>query len=143
MPMNKYIEEYIGARAFENKDGILNKFQIGEKEFNKKPKEGDKAYPFFDSSQKLYYRYKIDELEYDDYKELLKWIPSEKKEKKISGWYYFAIALIMIGIVGALITVLAGGKEYAITAISMVVGILTLCSQIILLSKIEYNTRKE
>lgn len=162
MSMNKYIEEYIEARKREltkkesnEKEKLIKKLfkDKGEKkEFKEEnPKEYSRDYPLYDNEQQKWYRRSIGEVSDEDYKELLKWIPEESEEqqieepksKSISGWYYFAIIFIIIGLIGSVFAMAVGRDAGIIAGVSIGISVLILCSQIILLCKIERNTRTE
>ena len=157
--MNKYIEEYISQRKREileeeqlakqaEKEDILEKLHLGDREYQSDfPDEPENNFPCYDSVRNEYYRYYLGEVSDDDYLELLKYIPKEDKpkvtsSKKMSGWYTFAIVMLILCCSGTLI----GGivEEYPfLTIIAAILGSLIFFSQIILLCKIEYNTRAE
>ncbi|MBP5743165.1 MAG: hypothetical protein J6W49_07000, partial [Paludibacteraceae bacterium] len=97
---------------------------------------------------KKWYRLSIGDISDEDYKELLKWIPEtpeepKQKSKGISGWYYFAIIFIIIGLIGSFFAIAVGRDAGIIAGLSIGISVLILCSQIILLCKIERNTRTE
>ena len=157
--MNKYIENYIeerkkelAAEALDEKQNLIKKMfrYQGEKEFNEEnPKEYSRDYPLYDKQAGKWYRLNIGEVSDEDYAELLKWMPktdntpTEPKRKSISGWYYFAIIFIIIGLIGSFFAMAVGGDAGIIAGVSIGISVLILCSQIILLCKIERNTRTE
>lgn len=157
--MNKYIENYIekrkkvlAAEALDEKQKLIKNFfkDQGEKEFKEEnPEAYSRDYPLYDGQTKKWYRLNIGEVSDEDYAELLKWIPktdntpTEPKRKSISGWYYFAIIFIIIGLIGSFFAMAAGGDAGIIAGVSIGISVLILCSQIILLCKIERNTRTE
>ena len=154
--MNKYIEEYISKRKKEiveeekmakdaEKAGIIDKLNLGEREYHDQfPDEPVENFPFFDSSRIMPYRYNAGEISDEDYAELLKYLPLNdkpvvKSDKKMSSWYTFAIIMMILGCFGGII----GGTaaESGWLAIGSVLGTVIFFSQIILLCRIEYNTR--
>ena len=154
--MNKYVEEYISRRKQEiveeemmakdaEKEGVLNKLKLGEREYRDQfPDEPDDNFPYYDSSRFMYYRYNAGEISDEDYAELLKYLPSYDKpvvesDKKMSGWYTFAIIMMIMGCIGGIIGGVAAESGWL--AIGSVLGTLIFFSQIILLCRIEYNTR--
>lgn len=156
--MNQYVEKYIERRkreiAEENESvrkekisKIANKIQIGEREFRKDfPDEPEFDFPYVDYSQNQCYRYNIGELSDEEYEELLKYIPDAKKaesnEKKgMTGWYIFAIVMLVLSCIGGCVAGIALASWS--TAIGAVLTSLIFFSQIILLCKIEYNTRNK
>ncbi|MBO4741186.1 MAG: hypothetical protein J5605_06030 [Bacteroidales bacterium] len=156
--MNKYVEEYISKRKKEverekisdRKEKITklaNKIQIGEREFRKDfPDEPEFNFPYVDYSQNQCYRYNIGELSDEEYEELLKYVPEAKKVedneiKGLSGWYGFAIAMMVLGCIGGCVAGIA--LESWSIAIEIVLSSLVFFAQIILLCKIEFNTRKK
>lgn len=150
--MNKYVEEYIAKRKIEiekekqaERIKLFTKLQIGEKEYRKDyPNEEIDAFPEYDNTNFSYFRRNIGNITDEDYAELLKYVPNESKtelisNKKMSGWYYFAIIMIFLGCIGSL---LVGGETKSVIAgIASALGVIIFFSQIILLCKIEYNTR--
>jgi lipopolysaccharide export LptBFGC system permease protein LptF len=156
--MNKYIEEYISQRKKElvedeqlakqaEKEEILEKLHLGKREyFNEFPDEPENNFPCYDSEKNEYFRYNMGEVSDNDYIELLKYLPKEdkpkkKNDKKMSGWYTFAIVMMILCCIGGVIGALSS-EEYPV-AIMSVLGSIIFFSQIILLCKIEYNTRAE
>lgn len=157
--MNKYIEEYISQRKQEiaednrlakeaEREVVLDKLHLGKREYHKDfPDETEENFPCYDSERNEYFRYNLGEVSDEDYTELLKYLPKENKpkkmnNKKISGWYTFAIIMLILCCLGALIGGIA--EEYPLlNIIAGVLGSLIFFSQIILLCKIEYNTRIE
>ncbi len=156
--MNKYIEEYISQRKQEiveddllakqaEKEEILSKLHIGKREYHKDfPNESEDNFPCYDSVKNQYFRYNIGEVSDDDYIELLKYLPEEDKPKKknnkqMSGWYTFAIIMMILCCIGGAICGFT--EKYIWIALASILGSLIFFSQIILLCKIEYNTRAE
>lgn len=152
--MNKYIEEFISNRKKEcvsedeiKLDKIVNSLKIGKKEYLK-DHDGDPVedFPYYDDKEFDYYRYTIGEASAEDIEELMKYVseedlPDDISKKKVSGWYRFASILCFVGCIGGIV---AGAVEKsAVIAIVSVLGVLITCSQIMLLSMIEYNTRKD
>ncbi|MBP5136605.1 MAG: hypothetical protein ILP23_04685 [Paludibacteraceae bacterium] len=157
--MNEYIEEYIetrkkelAAEALDEKQKLIKKLfkNQGEKEFKEEnPEAYSRDYPLYDATVKKWYRLSIGDISDEDYAELLKWMPktdntpTEPKRKSISGWYYFAIIFIIIGLIGSFFAIAVGRDAGIIAGLSIGISVLILCSQIILLCKIERNTRTE
>ena len=157
--MNKYIEEYISSRKKEiaedkrlakeaEREIVLDKLHLGKREYHKDfPNEIEENFPCYDSDRNEYFRYNLGEVSDEDYAELLKYLPKEDKpkktsNKKMSGWYTFAIVMMFICCLGAFI----GGiveKYPLLSIIQAILGSLIFFSQIILLCKIDYNTRIE
>lgn len=154
--MNKYVEEYIAKRKDEiaedarlakegEKAGVLEKLHLGEREYHKDfPNEPEDNFPQYDSYRNQYFRYNLGEVSDEDYAELLKYVPAETKpevesNKKMSGWYTFAIVLMILGCIGGVIVGFSSGDIH--TAVVSVLGSLIFFSQIILLCKIEFNTQ--
>lgn len=154
--MNKYIEDYITQRKKEmaeeklrtneaEKAGLLDKLQIGKREYRDDfPDEAFDNFPYYDNLKGKHYRYNVGEVSDEDYAELLKYVPKKDKTddnsaNKISGWYTFGVIMMIIGCVGGIVVAIK--TESAVSAICTIIGVLILFSQIILLSKIEYNTR--
>ena len=151
--MNKYIQDYISKKKKENKEDekmslaeVLNKLQIGKKEYL-----GDfegaptMDFPFFDMEKNDYYRYNVGEVSDEEYEELLKYVPDEVNPNginkgKMSFWYWFAIILMAVGVIGGIVVASEWHGEAA--GIGIIIGSMVFFSQIILLSRIEYNTRK-
>lgn len=151
--MNKYIEEYISKKVEESHENqkmpladILNKLQIGERVYL-----GDcegaptMDFPFYDMGRNDYYRYSIGEVTDEEYEELLKYVPDDTKLKvtakgKMSFWYWFAIVLMVVGVIGGI--AVASERHGEAAGIGIIIGSMVFFSQIILLSRIEYNTRK-
>ena len=123
---------------------LVSRLHIGEKEFRKDfPNENINNFPLYDHANKGYYRYNAGMISDEEYDELQKCAPKwEKvpKKKNISGWYIFAIILIVLGCFGGVFVGVESGNM--LIAICVVLGVLVFFSQIILLSKIEYNTRE-
>ncbi len=150
--MNKYIKEYIELRKEEiveeerlKKFGLLEKLKLGKMEYSGDfPDDPKDSFPYYDISRNDCYRYNLGEVSEEDYAELLKYIPADNNpevpQKKKSGWYTFALVLLSIG---CLIGVIGGMvMEDIWYTIGIVIGVLIFFSQIILLCKIEYNTRE-
>lgn len=150
--MNKYIEEYISKQKKQNHEDnkmyladVLNKLQIGNKEYLSEFEGAPTVdFPFYDMEKNDYYRYNVGEVSDEEYKELLKYVPEDAKPDgisrgKMSFWYGFAILLMVVCVIGGIIVAL---DEDASLGIGIIIGSMVLFSQIILLSKIEYNTRK-
>ena len=155
--MNKYIEEYITRRKEEiaeeerlakqaQKDGLVEKLKLGKREYQSDfPEESETDFPYYDSVRNEYYRCNIGEVSDEDYLELLKYVPADDKpkeapKKSMSGWHTFAVIMMILGcLAGAIEGLLEDGS--IIVAIGIVLGVLIFFSQIILLCKIEYNTR--
>ncbi len=151
--MNKYIAEYISKQKKQNHEDkkmpiadVINKLQIGEREyissFDGVP---TMEFPYYDSVRDDYYRYTVGDVTDEEFEELLKYVPNDDKPKeifknKMSFWYWFAIVLMLGGIIGGI--ALASERETEGAGIGLIIGSMLMCSQIILLSKIEYNTRK-
>ena len=155
--MNKYIEEYIEKTKKEqaeekivNKEALLrdiaNKLKIGEKEFRKDfPDEPEFDFPYLDYSLNQYYRYTLRDVSDEDFAELLKYLPEDEKPepistKRMSGWYTFIIIIMVIAIVGSI--AVAVKAESGFVALGSIIGVLVFFAQLILLCKIEYNTRQ-
>ena len=149
--MNKYVEEYIAKRKVEiekekkvERMKLLAKLHIGEKEYLKDfPGENWENFPEYDDTTFNHFRYNAGEITDEEYKELQKYAPQKSTEpeatKRMSGWYVFSIIMMILGCLGGLIIGLS--EENAIIAIVSILGVLIFFSQIILLCKIEYNTR--
>ena len=155
--MNKYIEEYIERTKKEqaeekivNKEAFLrdiaNKLQIGEKEFRKDfPDEPEFDFPYLDYSLNQYYRYTLRDVSDEDFAELLKYLPEDEKPepistKRMSGWYTFIIIIMIIAIFGSIAVAMEAGSFFV--ALCSIIGVLVFFAQLILLCKIEYNTRQ-
>lgn len=146
--MNKYIEDYISKKKKENKEDeeitlaeILNELEIGEKEYLGDFKGAPKMdFPFYDMEKGDYYRYNAGEVSDEEYKELLKYVPDKVKRDngKMSFWYWFSIILMFICIIG---DIALGAEENWGAGLGIIVGSMIFFAQIILLSRIEYNTR--
>ncbi len=153
--MNKYIEEYITRRKNEiekleqiEKVGLLNKLQIGEREYRDDyPDEPYENFPFFDSSLQKRYRLNAGEISKEDYTELLKYVPKGKKPvSKIvqlkSGWYIFAIVITIISAIVMLIGLNDDSGVVFIVGASVFGYMMFFMLPIIcLLVNIEYNQR--
>lgn len=100
-------------------------------------------FPFYDDNALDRYRYNAGIITDEDYNELLKYAPQNsatpKVTKQMSGWYVFSIIMMILGCLGGLIAGFAA--ENAIIAIVSILVVLIFFSTIILLCKIEYNTR--
>ena len=148
--MNRYVEDYIARRKDEivkekekERMKLLAKLRVGEKEYWKSfPSESMENFPFYDDNLDRY-RYNAGEITDEDYNELLKYAPQNSATpevtKHMSGWYVFSIIMMILGCLGGLIAGVAA--EDAIIAIVSILGVLIFFSTIILLCKIEYNTR--
>ena len=153
--MNKYIEEYISRRKKEiekleqiEQAGLLNKLQIGEREYRDDyPDEPYDNFPFFDSSLQKRYRLNVGEISKEDYIELLKYVP--KREKTVSKtvqlksrWYIFAIVITIIAAIVMLIGLSDDSGVVFIIGASVFGYMLFFMLPIIcLLVDIEYNQR--
>lgn len=153
--MNKYIEEYISRRKKEiekleqiEQAGLLNKLQIGEREYRDDyPDEPYDIFPFFDSSLQKRYRLNVGEISKEDYIELLKYVP--KREKTVSKtvqlksrWYIFAIVITIIAAIVMLIGLSDDSGVVFIIGASVFGYMLFFMLPIIcLLVDIEYNQR--
>ena len=151
--MNKYIQDYISKMQKENKEDekmslaeVLNKLQIGQKEYLGDFKGAPTVdFPFFDMEKNDYYRYSVGEVSDEEYEELLKYVPEDVNPKSatkgnMSFWYWFAIILMVIGVIGGI--VVASERHGTAAGIGIIIGSMVFFSQIILLSRIEFNTRK-
>ena len=151
--MNKYIQDYISKKKKENKEDekmslaeVLNKLQIGKKEYLSDCEGAPTMdFPFFDMEKNDYYRYNVGEVSDEEYEELLKYVPDEvnpnsTNKGKMSFWYWFAIILMAVGVIGGI--VVASERHGEASGIGIIIGSMVFFSQIILLSRIEYNTRK-
>ena len=155
--MNKYIEEYIAQRKKEiekekqitrnsERADIFKKLGIGREYYDDHSNEPASNFPYWDDSVGGYYRYNFDpeDISDEEFEELLKYIPNDEVEDthsstKMSFWYYFALMMVFIGCVSG---VYVGSKVDSFTlTIGIIYGTLVLSAIIILLSKIEYNTR--
>lgn len=147
--MNKYVEEYIAKRKAEiereeksERMKMISMLQIGKREDQRDfPDENLENFPCYDYSTYSRFRYNAGEISDEDYNELLKYVPQNQdfNRKKMSGWYIFAIIMVIIGCIGS---VLVGGETNSVTTgIISGLGVIIFFSQIILLCKIEYNTR--
>ena len=149
--MNKYVEEYIAKRKVEVEnekrleiEKLSTRLQLGEKEFRKDfPNEDIENFPYYDAGSMSHYRYNAGEISDEEYAELLKYAPknvaSLNVTKKMSGWYVFAIIMMIIGCIGSIFV--GVGTRSVMTGIASALGVIIFFSQIILLCKIEYNTR--
>lgn len=149
--MNKYVEDYIAKRKVEivkeketEKMKLLANLRIGEKEYLRSfPGESMENFPYYDYNAIDRYRYNAGEITDEEYNELLKYAPKSSATpevtKHMSGWYVFSIIMMILGCLGGLIAGFAA--ENAIIAIVSILGVLIFFSTIILLCKIEYNTR--
>lgn len=149
--MNKYVEEYIAKRKEEivkeekiERLRLFAKLRIGEKEYLKDfPGESWENFPNYDDYALDRFRYNAGEITDEEYNELLKYAPKNSAIPEVtkhkSGWYVFSIIMMVLGCLGGLIAGLA--EENAIIAIVSILGVLIFFSTIILLCKIEYNTR--
>ena len=153
--MNEMIQNYIDKRKEEialeherEKHQLLENLSIGNKIYsdsNKRTLEFPLYYEY-DLNNKAYRIDAADNLSEEDYAELLKYVPKKDKPKteskeEMSGWYYFAIIMMFIGCIGGI--ALGVKNKDAVVAIASVLGVLIFFSQIILLCKIEYNTRSK
>ncbi len=152
--MNKYIEEYISNQKKQNQEDkkmtvaeVLNNLKIGKKEYLKDfDGSPNMDFPFYDMEKNDYYRYNVGEMTDEEFEELLKYVPedsvpSKNTNGKMSFWYWFAIVLMFVGIISG-IAVASSERDGVIGGIGIIVGSMVFFSQIILLSRIEYNTRK-
>ena len=156
--MNKYIEDYIAQRKKElaeeklrtneaEKAGLLDRLQIGKREYRDDfPNEAFDNFPYYDNLKGKHYRYNVGEVSDEDYAELLKYVPSKdipsvNSANKIGGWYTFGVIMMIIGCIGGI--VVGSETESAVVAICIIIGVLAFFSQIVLLSKIEFNTRSK
>ena len=156
--MNQYVEKFIERRkkeiAIEKEQEKLNVLEtlwtgMTEREYSKE-KQITGEFPLFDPKKERAYRLKykegIEEISDEDYEELLKFIPTNNKntqivKEKISGWYTFAMILIVIGCLAGIIIIGDSKESYANElGLSSIFGSLIIASQIILLCKIEFNT---
>lgn len=151
--MNKYIEEYISMQKKQNHEDskmsiadVLNKLKIGKKEYLSEFEGAPTMdFPFYDMEKNDYYRYNVGEVSDEEYEELLKYLPDDSKSNgaskgKMSFWYWFAIVLMVVGVIGGI--AVASERHGEAAGIGIIVGSMVFFSQIILLSRIEYNTRK-
>ena len=156
--MNKYIEDYIAQRKKEmaedqqrkyeaEKAGLLYRLQIGKREYRDDfPNEAFDNFPYYDNLKGKHYRYNVGDVSDEDYAELLKYVPQKdnpivNSANKIGGWYTFGVIMIIIGCLGGIVVAIE--TESAVAAICTIIGVLAFFSQIVLLSKIEYNTRSK
>lgn len=149
--MNKYIEEYISKQKKQSHEDnkmslaeVLNNLQIGKKEYLSEFEGAPTMdFPFYDMEKNDYYRYNVGEVSDEEYKELLKYVPEDSmpnstSKGKMSFWYWFAIVLMAVGIISGIVV----ADDDAGIGIGIIIGSMVFFSQIILLSRIEYNTRK-
>lgn len=123
--MNEYIEKYIERRKKEIEEEKKERInQIAQKEKIGKHDEVTDNYLIGDVTD-------------EEWEELQKYLP---KDDKISGWYYLGIILICVCVI---ISFWLLSEDQVIAGISLTLGSLLTSSTIILLSKIELNTRKE
>lgn len=150
--MNKYIQEYISKQKKQNHEDnkmylsdVLNKLQIGKKEYLSEFEGAPTVdFPYYDVDKDDYYRYNVGEVSDEEYEELLKYVPEDAKPDgivrgKMSFWYGFAIVLMVVCVIGGIII---ASNEDAGLGIGIIIGSMVFFSQIILLARIEYNTRK-
>lgn len=153
--MNEAIQSYIEKRKVEipieherEKQQLLEKLKIGKRVFSGKS-TASLEYPLLIQDTYDQKSYKIDVAEGftdEDYEELLKYVPNKDKEIKSEGgksfWYFFGIILMLVGIVAGVY--LAGTNPYErLTGVAISIGSMVFFSQMILLAKIEYNTREK
>lgn len=152
--MNKYIEEYIEKRKKEIEEektqeriALLNKLKLGEREYYKDfPNESYENFPCYDGLTNEYFRYNRGDISDDDIAELIKYVPKDEiivsgKRKKMSGWYVFSIVMMILSIIGGIVAGIL--MMSIITCISAIIGSIVFFSPLILLCKIEYNTREK
>jgi len=155
--MNEKIQNYLNNRKKEialehekEKHQLLEKLKLGERVYSDSPIQ-TLEYPLFDngmdSKQKAYKIDSAQDLTEEEYNELLKHVPDNIKPTKytltgISLWYYFSIILMIAGIIGGII--LASDRhDQVVAGVSLIISSVIFFSQIILLARIEYNTRKK
>lgn len=147
--MNENIQHYIAERKEEvlfehekEKHLILEQLNLGKRVYSDSKKQTSE-YPLRDDLGNNNNAYRIDaadDLTEEEYEELRKYaINNEESKKGMSGWYYFAIIMMILGCLGGIYV--GSEADNALVAISIILGILIFFSQIILLCKIEYNTR--
>lgn len=123
--MNEYIEKYIERRKKEievQKKERIN--QIAQKEKIGKHDEVTDNYLIGDVTD-------------EEWEELQKYLP---KDDKISDWNSLGIILICVCVI---FSFLLFSEDQVIAGISLIIGSLLTSSTIILLSKIELNTRNK
>ena len=153
--MNQHIEKYIEERKREisrqkenEKMQLLLKLGLVEKDYYTQIGDQKKEdYPFYDPKKIMYYKliYKegVEEITDEEYSELLKYVPQEEEQNTIdnsmSGWYYFSIFMMILGIVGGI--ALGIVFESFVYLITVILYVLIFFTQTFLLCKIEKNTR--
>jgi len=114
--MNKYIEEYLEKRKAERLMEVQGKTMsmvqnlgIGEREIAPEEEKNDTSkYPYIDKNSGKPFRYNVGEVTFEDYEALIAeegkpfYAPAER-----SGWYIFALIMIIVGGLAVLITLIA------------------------------------
>ena len=115
--MNKYIEEYLEKKAAERRAEqqreaqekimkMAQQLKIGEREYNEDEIVGtSESYPHWDRQEKCAFRYNVGDVTVEDYEALAALFRKEEvkvKPAERSGWYTFAVIMIVIGGLGVL-----------------------------------------
>ena len=115
--MNEHVQKYLEKRNAEKKEEqrrqvlkLSNHLRIGEKEYPENSDYTTESYPYWDAEKQKRYRYNIGELSEEEFNLLLDCKKDESQyveEPGRSGWYAFAIVMIILGGLAVLITLIA------------------------------------
>lgn len=115
--MNEHVQKYLEKRNAEKKEEqrrqvmkLSNHLRIGEKEYPENSDYTTESYPYWDAEKQKRYRYNIGELSEEEFNLLLDCKKDESQyveEPERSGWYAFAIVMIILGGLAVLITLIA------------------------------------
>ena len=115
--MNEHVQKYLEKRNAEKKEEqrkqvlkLSNDLRIGEREYPEDSDYTTESYPYWDTVKQKRYRYNIGELSEEEFNLLLDGKKDESKyveDPKRSGWYTFAIVMIILGGIAVVITLIA------------------------------------
>lgn len=114
--MNKYVQEYLAKKDAQRKEDlkkqalkIMNNLRIGEREYPESQDYDRIDFPYWDTDKGKYYRYNAGDISEEEFKMLVQESNDEPKfveKAERSGWYGFATAMMVIGGIGVLITLI-------------------------------------
>ncbi len=92
----------------------MNKLRIGEREYPETSDFDLKDYPYWDTGKNEHYRYNAGEITEEEFKKLVQEssdepkyvVPKHVEKAERSSWYGFATAMMIIGGLGVLITLI-------------------------------------
>ena len=112
--MNKFVQEYLEKKNAQKKEElkkqmfkVMNNLRIGEREYPENSDYELDDYPYWDTEKRKYYRYNAGDITEEEFKMLVQESNDEPKfveKAKRSNWYGFAMAMMIIGGLGVLIT---------------------------------------